>query len=284
MRSIAILGAGELGATLARLLAEAEISRRVILVDADEGRARGKALDLRQSGPVEGYDTALEGQAGLAAADAPDVVMVADPPELLDVSAEAARIYGRALVPVVGPGLLIVAGAFGPTIVEGAVEKGLPRERALGSAPLAWAGALRRKLADELRARAADVSLTVLGLPPAQLILPQRAATVGGVPVDAVSAVATRRALESVRRRSLGPVALATAATHVLAALAARSRAQVPVFVRLDGEYGHRGVALATPVRLAAGRIESVIEVPLDPVDRVAMDNAAQRRSLGEEA
>ena len=70
----------------------------------------------------------------------------------------------------------------------------------------------------------------------------------------------------------------------MLAALAARTRAQLPVFVRLDGEYGHRGVALATPVQLAAGRIESVIEVPLDPVDRVAMDNAAQRRFEGDEA
>jgi malate dehydrogenase len=284
MKAIAILGAGELGATLARLLAEAQISRRVVLVDADEGRARGKALDLLQSGPVEGYDTLVEGQSGLVASDAPDIVVVADPPELLDVSDEAARIYGRGLAPLVGPGLLIVAGAFGPAIVEAAVDKGLPRERAAGSAPLAWASVLRRALAEELRARARDVSLTVLGLPPAHLVLPQRAATVGGVPVDVVSAVATRRALESVRRRFLGPVALATAAAHVLSALATRSRAQLPVFVRLNGEYGHRGVALATPVQLAVGRIESVIEVPLDPVDRVAMDNAAQRRSLGEEA
>ena len=283
MDSIAILGAGELGATLARRVAEAEVSRRVVLVDADEGRARGKALDLLQSGPVEGYDTCIEGQGGLAAADAPDVVVVADPPELLDASAEAARIYGRGLVPLVGKGLLIVAGRFGPSIVEAAVEKGLPRERVLGTAPLAWAGALRRKLADELRVRAAEVSLTVLGLPPAHLILPQHAAMVGGVSVDAISAVASRRALESVRRRRLGPVALAAAASHVLVALAGRSRAQVPVYVRLNGEYGHRGVALATPVQMGAGRIESVVEVPLEPVDRVALDNAAERRFEGEE-
>jgi len=283
MECIAILGAGELGATLARLLAEAEISRRVVLADPDEGLARGKALDLAQSGPVEGYDTRIEGRGGLATADAPDAVVVADPPELLDATAEAAAIYGRGLVPLVGKGLLIVAGGHSPSIVEAAVEEGLPRERVLGSAPLAWAGALRRTLADALRARASDVSLTVLGLPPAHLILPQHAATVGGVPVDAISAVAARRALASVRRRSLGPVTLATAALHVLEALATRSRAQLPVLVRLDGEYGHRGVALATPVQLGAGRIGSVVEVPLEPVDRVALDNAAQRRFEGEE-
>ena len=74
MNSIAILGAGELGATLARLTAEAEIARRVILLDADEGKARGKALDLAQSGPIEGYDTHVEGGARLAPGDAHDVV------------------------------------------------------------------------------------------------------------------------------------------------------------------------------------------------------------------
>ncbi len=284
MKLVAILGAGELGATVARRVAEAQIARRVVLVDANEGMARGKALDLLQSGPVEASDTGIEGQSTLAAADAPDVVVVADPPELEDVSPEAARIYAGGLVALVGKGLLIVAGAHAPSIVEAAVEKGLPRERVLGTAPLAWAGALRRRLAEELRVRAADMALTVLGLPPAHLVVPQRAATVGGVPVDTVSAVALRRALEVVRRRRLGPVALATAAAHVLAVLAGRSRAQLPVFVRLEGEYGHRRIALATPVQMGAGRIESVLEVPLEPVDRVALDNAAQRRFEGEDA
>lgn len=284
MSSIAILGAGELGATLARLVAEAEMARRVVLVDADEGRARGKALDLLQSGPVEGYDTLISGQGALVAADAPDVVVVADPPELLDISTGAARIYGGGLVPLVGKGLLVVAGGFGPTITEVAVEKGLPRERVLGTAPLAWAGALRRRLAEELRVRAADVSVTLLGLPPAYPVLPQGGATVGAMPIDTISVVARRRALESLRRRRLGPVALATAAAKVLAALAAQSRALLPLYVRLNGEYGHRGVALAAPVQLGGGRIESVVEVALDPVDRVALDNAAQRRFEGEEA
>lgn len=284
MHLVAILGAGELGATLARRVAEAETSRKILLVDTDEGRARGKALDLLQSGPVEGYDTRVEGRGAIAADEAPDVVVVADPPELLDASAGAARIYGSGLVPLVGKGFLVVAGSFGPTIAEAAVQEGLPRERVLGTSPLAWAGALRRRLADELRVRAKDVSVSLLGLPPAYLVLPQGAATVGGLSVDAVSVVARRRALDSLRRRRLGPVALATAAAQVLAALAARSRALLPLLVRLDGEYGHRGVALAAPVQLGGGRIESVVEWTLDPVDRVALDTAAQRRFEGEEA
>jgi malate dehydrogenase len=283
MNSIAILGAGELGATLARLLAEAEVARRVLLVDGDEGKARGKALDLLQSGPVEGYDTAVEGRAAVVTGDAPDVLVVADPPELIDASSEAARIYAGGLVPIVGKGLLVAAGSFGPSIVEAAVAKGLPRARVVGTAPLAWTGALRRRLADELRVRAQDVSVTLLGLPPGHLVLPQGAATVGAVSVDAFSAVARRRALESLRRRRLGPVALATAAAQVLVALDSRSQAVLPLFALLDGEYGHRRLALAAPVQLGGGQIERVVELALDPVDRVALDNAAQRRFEGEE-
>jgi malate dehydrogenase len=283
MKSIAILGAGELGATLARGVAEAEIARLVLLVDTDEGKARGKALDLLQSGPVEGYDTAIEGRAALVAADAPDVVVVADPPELADASAEAARVFGANLASLVGKGLLVVAGSFGPAIVEAAAQKTLPRERVLGTAPLAWAGALRRSLADELRIRAQDVALTLLGLPPGYLVLPQGGVTVGAVPLESVSPVARRRAVEALRRRRLGPVALAAAASVVLEALATRSRALLPLLVRLNGEYGHRGVALAAPVRLGGGQMESVVELMLEPVDRVAMDNAAQRRFEGEE-
>ena len=80
-QTIAVIGAGELGATLARRLAASEAFRRVLLLDPDTGRARGKALDILQSGPVEGFDTRVEG-GGLEEVAAADVVALADPPAL----------------------------------------------------------------------------------------------------------------------------------------------------------------------------------------------------------
>src|SRR4030095_16145716 len=80
MQRIAILGAGDLGAAVARRAAEQEIVREVLLADADEGRAKGKALDLLQSGPVEGYDTRIAGASDLP--EGMDATVVADPPEL----------------------------------------------------------------------------------------------------------------------------------------------------------------------------------------------------------
>jgi malate dehydrogenase len=276
---VAILGAGELGATLARRLAEREAARQVVLVDPNEGKARGKALDLLQSGPVEGYDTRIEGGAELP--EGMDVAIAADPPDLEGRSSRDAAAWLRAVAPRLGRGPFLVAGDHGPTLVEAAVRAGLPRDRVLGSAPLAWAGALRRAVARETGASAVDVGLTVLGLPPEHLVVPARSVTCAGIPLDGAAPTAFRRALEAVRRRVLGPVALATAADRVLSVLFARPGAVVPAWAMLDGELGHRGMALAVPVRLGAGRIQEVVDVAMEPVERVAFDNAAQKREEG---
>lgn len=276
---VAILGADELGATLARRLAERERARNVFLVDANEGRARGKALDMLQSGPVEGYDTQIAGAADLP--EGCEVAIAADPPELEGRSSREAAEWARSLVPRLGPALLLVAGDHGPTIVEAAVRAGFPREQVVGSAPLAWAGALRRRLAGELGVSAPGIGLTVLGLPPEHLVVPGRSVTASGLPAEALSSTALRRAVEAVRRRALGPVALATAAERVLAALLGPPGTVLPVWAMLDGEFGHRGVALAVPARLGAGKLQAIVEFPLEPVERIAFDNAAQKREEG---
>src|SRR4051812_34797578 len=78
MRSVAILGAGAIGATVARALAEREVARHVVLVDAAAEVARGKALDIAQSGPIDGWDTRLSGTARLDEAMQPTIVVLAD--------------------------------------------------------------------------------------------------------------------------------------------------------------------------------------------------------------
>ncbi len=278
MRNVAILGAGDLGATLARRLAERELARRIVLVDPDDGRARGKALDLAQSGPVEAYDVAIEGAASLDLAGAPDLVVVADPPALDEGPLPPARAAAwiEPLVPRLGAATLLVARAGALALLEAAVERGLARDRVLASAPLAFAGALRHRLAQELDVGGTEVRVSVLGVPPANAVVPRGSATAGGVPID--SPVALRRALEGAARRTLGPVALAAAAARVAAALSGSRPAALTIGAVLNGEYGHRGVAMAVPARVAAGRVRSVVEIPLDPVDRVALDNAAARR------
>jgi malate dehydrogenase len=284
VRTVAILGGGDLAATLARRLAEAELARCVVLVDANEGRAKGKALDIAQSGPVEGFDTRVEACAALESVVTPDVVVVADPDDLADAVLLSTRGAERiaAWIPAVGKGTLLVAGPHPSPLVEAAVAKGFPRDRVLGSSPVAAAAALRRRLSAELGVEPREIALTVLGLPPAQIVAPQATATVAGISVEKLSPSAFRRALASLNGRAAGPVALAASAARVLQALGGSRATVLPVVALLDGEYGHRRVALAVPARLRGGRIESIVEVALDPVDRVAFDNAADRRLAGQ--
>lgn len=284
MNSIAILGAGEVGATLAWLLAEREIGRRVIIVDPDEGKARGKALDITQAGPVEGFDTRVDGCAALKDAQPFDVLVVADPPEMMNETLSEARAgdLARSLIPEVGRGFLVVAARHASSIVEAVVRRGFPRERVVGSLPLAVAAAVSHRLGVELKVEPGRVALGLLGDPPTRNVVPQASVVVGGIPADRLAATALRRALESLHREPgrpvLGPVALAHAARRVLHAVHASRGTILPVSVWLDGEYGHRGLALAVPAVLGDGRVQRVLEVPLDPVDRVALDTAAQRR------
>jgi len=274
MQRIVVLGAGDLGATIARRLAEKEMARRVQLLDPDEGRARGKALDILQSGPVEGYDTRVEGGPYALAAGEMDVLVVADAPEVAAGAKQAGEWLG-AILESAQPGIVVLAVDRPAPLVE---ASSLPRARILGSAPIAVAAALRRRLADALEIGAREVSVALLGLPPDLLIVPQGTATAGGVSVEKIQPVALRQALRSVTGRTLGPVALAAAAVRLLGALAGSRTTVLPMLVRLEGEYGHRGVALAAPARIARGGLLSVVEIPLEPVDRVALDNAAERR------
>lgn len=277
-QTIAIIGAGELGATLARRLAAAGSFRRVRLLDPDVGKAKGKALDILQSGPVERFDTSVEGGSldGLGEVDA---VALADPPALDPghLPSEAAEILDRVRASA-GRVPLVVAGG-NPAVVEMAVEKGQPRDRVLGSAPVAIASALRRHLAAALEGRPRDVALIVLGRPPGRLVLPRATALIGGLPIERLAPTAARAALSRVEGRWPGPVALAAAAARVLSALASADASVLPVMVSLAGEYGHRGRALAVPARLGQGRVLGVVELDLDPVDRVAFDNAAGGRA-----
>jgi malate dehydrogenase len=186
MRSVAILGAGDLGATIARRLAERELARRIVLVDADDGRARGKALDLAQSGPVEGYDVAIEGGASLEAAGALDLVVIADPPALEESPLSPARAaeWIAPLVPRLGAATLLSARPGALLLLEAAVERGVPRERALASAPIAFAAAVRQRLAQEAGVGVREVGVLVLGAPPLHAVVPREGATVGGVPIE----------------------------------------------------------------------------------------------------
>jgi malate dehydrogenase len=276
MLTVVILGAGELGATLARRLAGRELARRIVLVDPDEGRARGKALDIMQSGPVDGFGTRVEGSADPAGIAEPDILVAADLPELTDGPGAGDRL--GLLVAKTKPRLVIAAAARPAASVDGVLATGFAADRVAGSAPVAVASALRRHLAAALDVEPSAVSLALLGLPPDVIVVPHASASAGGMPIEQLRPAAVRQAVQAVAARTPGPVALAAAAAHVILALVSPRRAVVPVLARGDAAFGLGRATLALPRRLGGWRVGEALEVALEPYERIALENAAEGR------
>ncbi len=264
MKTVAIVGANELGATLARVLADREQARRILLVDPEASRAQGKALDLMQSGPVERSDTWLEGVASLTGSV--DAIVIADPTELAgaDVTALRQADFMRSLAPHLGSAPLVIADARPAPLVAAALERGVPADRVMGSAPVAWSAALRRLLAEELKVEPSAIAAVAAGSPPDFVPL---GVTLGGAPLTAAGLSALGRAVERLKATRFGPVSLAAAAARTLRALAGSRPSVLPLVVR--------GPAL--PARVAAGRVLGPLDLELSPRERMLLDNAAER-------
>ena len=276
MCEVAIIGAGELGGAIAFQLARADAARTVRLIDESGSSARGKALDIAQSGPIEGFSTRVIGASSLFEAAAARILVIADSAGAPWQHDECLTLLRR-LAQLSTDSIVVGAGAGHRELVEAAVREGLrTRERILGAAPEAAASALRALVALEANGSPGDVSLTVLGVPPAQIVVPWDDAAISGTPLA--------RALDETAMRRLrrqvdliwppGSLALAAAASLVAQGLLGRVRQRVSVFVAPDDRQGRRARAAALPVYLDCEGIERIDAPALTVHDRVALENS----------
>jgi malate dehydrogenase len=281
VRSVVIVGAGDLGGALARQVAAADITARVTLVD-DAGKvAEGKALDIRQAAPVDGYSTHLVGTTDEAAVVNASVIVIAD---RAATNAEWQDDAGVALVrrlAYLNPSATILcAGARQLSLVErGVTEAGLDRLRLFGSAPEALRSAVVSMTALEAGCAPADVSLTVVGRPPNQSIVPWTDASIAGQRATEVLSPAAITRLDGRLPRLWppGPFTLASAATRALSAAARRNHHTVCAFVAVTRQEGDRGRVGMLPIQLDDRGIAAVLTPNLSTRDRVRLDTALQR-------
>jgi malate dehydrogenase len=278
VRSVVIVGAGELGGALARQVAAADITPRLTLVDDAGTVAEGKALDIRQAAPVEGHSTHLIGTTDESAVVGADVIVIAD---RAATNAEWQDDAGVALVRRVAhlnpTAMVLCAGARHLALVErGVREAGLDRLRLFGSAPEALRSAVVSMVALEAGCAPVDISLTVVGRPPYQTIVPWEDASLAGRrATDVLSPPAiTRLDGRLPRLWPPGPFTLAGAATRVLSAAARRNHHTVCAFVAVTREEGDRGRVGMLPVHLDARGIAVVLMPTLSTRDRVRLDTA----------
>lgn len=276
MSVIAIIGAGAIGGALAHKLAGRDRVREVRLIDTEARIAEGKALDICQSSPVEGFSTRVTADGHLAAAAGAAAIVICD---AASGKGEHAGEPALALLRQLGrmgiTAPLVFAGCEQRELMRHAVtELHLPEAGLVGSAPFALESALRALAGLALDGSGTDVSLRVLGVPPKAAVVAWEEATAFGQPLGSVLPPHEIAAL-SARIPGLwppGPYALGAAATRVAEAIALGSRRRYSCFVSLG-----RGRVAAMPVELWQDGVRRVIEPVLTRQERTALDNALEQ-------
>jgi malate dehydrogenase len=277
MHDLAIIGAGELGGELAHVLARRDAVRAIRLIDEVDRVAEGKALDILEGAPVEGFAAELSGSTDLTMAAGAAIIVIAERARAGAWQIEEGLLLLERLRRLSPRATLVCAGDSHRELVErGVRELHIPRTRLLGSAPEAFAAAARALVALETHASPRDVSLSVFGVPPGRIVLSWDNATVAGMALARFVDGPTRRRLGA-RVAALwppGPYALATAATKIVETLVGRSRRLACCFVAPDDSAGIRMRAAAFTVRLGPHGIAEVVLPELSAVEQVALDNA----------
>ena len=277
MREVAIVGAGELGGLIAHAVARQDAADVVRLVDEAGRVAEGKALDIAQAAPVEGFAAAVSGSTDIATATSADIIVFADRAAGGDWQGDDALSMMRRMRAVAPRALVICAGLNHRELVHrSARELHVPRSRIVGSAAEAFAAAARAIVALELDVSPREVALSVLGVPPGAIVIAWEDATVSGLGLREMISDPVRRRLT--RRIGalwpVGPYALASAACKVIDASAAGSRRPVICFVAPEDAPGVSTRTAALPVRLGSEGITEVIRPPLSAAERIALENA----------
>ena len=279
MPTVAILGAGPIGASIAQTLARRARVRDICLIDAAASVAAGKALDIRQSGPVEGYDTRVSGEGDVLAAAGASIIVITDSHESGEWEGDRGLALVRQLVNAGATAPFVFAGPKQTWLMEAvARELGVPADRIIGTAAAALAGAARALVALEVNGSGADVSLVVAGRPPA-FVIAWSSATIGGALITN-RVPAHRLVTISQQIKGLwptGPYAIAAATAPVVEGLLSGTRAQIPAVTIVDQEFGVRSGAALLPVSLGNGRVLAHHSPSFSPQERVEFMNALTR-------
>jgi malate dehydrogenase len=276
MGFIAIVGSGSLGGAVAHALAERDRVPEVRLVDPSGSIARGKALDIQQSAPIDGFSVRLTAGDAVEAAVGADVVVIADQAAGGEHAGEAGLALVRQLVRAGSTSPIVFAGASQRDLIQKSVtELHVPRSRVLGSAPLALESALRAMIAIALDGSGVDVSLHVVGAPPRGVVVAWEEASASGQPLSSQLPAHTIASVNA-RIPSLwppGPYALGAAAARVVEGILDGSRRRCSCFIAIGS--GSANVAVGSmPVRVGRDGVMQVYEPALTRQERTQFENA----------
>lgn len=275
---LAIVGAGDIGGALAQRASSRARFGAIRLIDESGNVAPGKALDIRQAGPVDGYDTRVTGHTALDAAAGASVIAIADRFGAGEWEGDAGLAMLARLLPLSGDAPLVFAGANQLWLMEAAHrELKVPVARMAGSAPAALEGALRALTALALDRSATDIHLAAYGRLPRSIVIGWSGASAAGAPLERVLPAHERFAISD-RAKGLwppGPTALGSAAARAAEAFVFGSRREITCTVVGDGSAVARGIAAAVPVLLGNRKVLKAIRPALSTKEQVEFDNGS---------
>ncbi len=292
---ITVIGGGNVGATTAQRLAEKSLGD-VVLVDVVEGMPQGKALDLAQAGPVQGYDTGLTGANGYAESAGSDVVIItAGLPRkpgmsrddlLLTNAAIVRKVTERALRQSPEAIFIIVSNPLDAMCHVAKGAAGLARQRVIGMAGILDSARFRTFIARELGVSVESTHAFVLGGHGDTMVPLARYSTVAGVPVTELIAADRLQAIiqrtrdggaEIVRLLKTGSAfyAPSAAAVEMVESILLDKKKILPCAAFLEGEYGVSRLFLGVPVKLRRCGIEEVFQINMTTDEKARLQRSA---------
>ena len=292
-KKIALIGAGQIGGTLAHLAALKELGD-IVLFDIVDGVPQGKALDLAESAPVDGFNAKISGASSYADIAGADVVIVtAGVPRKPGMSRDDLLGINLKVMDSVGAGLKAHApDAFVICITNPldamvwALQKasGLPPKKVVGMAGILDSSRFRHFLADEFKVSVEDVTAFVLGGHGDDMVPSVRYSTVAGIPLpdlvkmgwttqerlDAMVERTRKGGGEIVNLLKTGSAFYAPAASAIAMAESylKDQRRVLPCAAQLTGQYGVKDMYVGVPVVIGAGGVERIVEIALDDAEK----------------
>jgi len=295
MSKITVVGAGNVGATCANVLAHADSCNEVVLIDIQGNMAKGKALDTWQQAPVDGYSTRLTGGDDYAlTADSDVVIITAGIPrkpgmsrdDLISTNAKiVVSVTQNILKYTPNPIIIVVSNPLDVMTYACWKASGLSDKRVIGMAGVLDTARYRAFLAEALDVSPKDISAMLMGGHGDTMVPLPRYTTVSGIPVTELIGAEQLNAILERTKSGGGELVnlMGTSAWYAPGAAAAQMAISIlkdekrilPCCVHLDGPYGLKDIFVGAPVKLGRAGILDIIELQLQDDEKALLDKSA---------
>src|SRR5690606_19280040 len=298
-KKIALIGSGNIGGTLAHLIGLKELGD-VVLFDIVDGIPQGKALDIAESSPVEGFDASITGSSDYSAIKGADVVIVtAGVPRKPGMSRDDLVEINTKVMMSVGEGIknncpdafvICITNPLDAMVAMLRDASGLPYHKVVGMAGVLDTARFRYFLAQEFNVSVEDVTAFVLGGHGDSMVPLVRYSTVAGIPVPDLIRMgwSTQEKIDAIVQRTRdggGEIvqllktgsafyAPASSAIQMAEAYLKDKKRVLPCAAYLKREYGQKGLYVGVPVVIGAGGVERIVEIPLTDEEKAAFETS----------